>query len=158
MSVLVFLVEVALGILLMSDLRVLCTQRRPVPPDSRVSTSTASIRGTVFITGTDQPVAGATIRFGSPSFDPRVERTDGGGHYEITGLRPGRYIVSASKPNFISTAYGQWSPTVQPTAIELVDGQVAADIDIELVRSSVIDGRVIDEFGDAAVDVLVEAI
>ncbi len=120
---------------------------------------TAVVRGRVTLAGSDQPLARVDVRATSAALKtPRTVKTDAGGRYEISGLPAGRYVVSASKPNFVDTAFGQKRPAGPGMPFELADGQVASNVDLAMARAGVITGRVVDEFGDPLVNVQVAAV
>jgi len=124
--------------------------------DAAAPAGTASIRGRVTLAGTDQGLARVEVRAATatPGITPSTI-TDASGRYELQGLPAGRYVVAASKPNFVRRAFGERRPGGAGRPIELADGQAAAGIDVPLQRAGVITGRVLDEFGDPMADVQV---
>lgn len=133
----------------------------PPPPmaparDTPMKVGTASIRGRVVADGTNAPLARAEIRISSAeSPNGKTAETDGNGRYELTALPAGKYTVAAMRPNYIRVPYGQTRPNGLGQPLELADGQAIANINFKLQRAGVITGRIVDEFGDPASDVIV---
>ncbi|HWF87124.1 MAG TPA: carboxypeptidase-like regulatory domain-containing protein, partial [Vicinamibacterales bacterium] len=120
---------------------------------ARPSTGTGIIRGRVTEAGTDRPLARVDIRAISPVVSqPRGVKTDASGQYEVTGLPPGRYVVAASKTNYLTTSFGATRAMGPGKGFDLADGQIAEKVNFALLHAGVIAGRVIDELGDPVVD------
>jgi hypothetical protein len=83
--------------------------------------------------------------------------TDAQGRYEFRDLPAGRFTLSASKPGFLDTKYGQSRPSERGRPIELAEGQTLDKIDVALPRGGAISGHILDEFGDPIPDVNVTA-
>jgi hypothetical protein len=108
--------------------------------------ATARIRGRVVAADTGLPIANA-----------RVEARDGGiivfaptgdqGQYDITGLKPGRYTVVASKPGLVVTEFDQLRAGQSGRMVDVGPGDLADGIDIRVLAGGVIVVRVIDEVG-----------
>jgi len=117
----------------------------------------AAIRGRVITADTGAPIRGATVTlYGAPREQWRAT-TDLDGRFAFTGLAAGRYRLSAGKPGFVSTNYGQVGTRPTSTAIELAESQTFDHVEIRLPRGGVISGRVHDESGEPAVEVYVHA-
>ena len=133
----------------------------PVP---RSNETTARIRGRVFAADTGKPVAGAIVtlvdtRATNPTErQGRWIRTDADGRWEAQDLRPGAYMLSASKAGYLKIEYGQKRPFERGKSLELGAGQLLDKVDLALPRGGAMTGRVFDEFGDAAAGVLVRAL
>jgi hypothetical protein len=131
-------------------------QRGPV----RDPASTVSVAGTGSISGTvvtdeasARPVRRATVRLGGA--DLRVSQvaiTDDAGDFTFAALPAGRYMISAARPGFVSTAYGAKRPEGAGSAISLSDGQRVAGLTLALIRGAVITGSVRDQRGNPASD------
>src|SRR5262245_36241596 len=120
-------------------------------------TGTSRIRGRAVAADNGQPLRRATVRLSSPEFrDPRSTSTDVEGRYEFRDLPAGRYTLSAIKNGYVTMSYGARSWNQQGRVITLADRQDADRVDFSLPRGGVITGRVIDEFGDPAVGVMVQ--
>jgi hypothetical protein len=114
------------------------------------------ITGRVFAADTGRPVKRARV-FASSAELPggRGVLTDEGGVYDLTELPAGRYTLAVSKSGFVSLSYGQRRPLQAGTPLQLADGQQLKAVDFQLPRGSVIEGRVLDEDGDAMPGVMV---
>jgi hypothetical protein len=124
-----------------------------LPRDDVPQTGTAEIRGRVIAFDTGQPVRRATVHVSAPGvrFNSSTV-TDELGQYEFGHLPAGRYIVVASKNSFVTMAYGQTAPGGSSRPVIVKEREKANNIDITLLSGSVITGRVLDEFGDPAVN------
>ncbi len=83
-------------------------------------------------------------------------KTDENGRFRLTGLKAGRYALTALAPGFVApseTAFG-----LQGKAINLAEGENLEDIEIALKRGGVITGRVTDANDRPLVDQRVELI
>ena len=49
-------------------------------------------------------------------FPNRIVMTDGDGRYEIKGLPADVYVINASKPNYVRTAWGEHSASKVPAS------------------------------------------
>jgi Carboxypeptidase regulatory-like domain len=108
-----------------------------------------------------QPVRKAQVRLVSvPARSARTTTSDAEGRFSFTGLPPGEYTVSASKPGHLDAVFGARRPGLNApgTPIRLAAGQKIDTITLKLPRGSVITGLVLDEFGDPAFNVPVRAV
>ena len=123
----------------------------PPTQDQPPAQGTASIAGRVVAGDTGRPAAGVTVMLGSRESIrvPRTTKTDAQGGFEFAGLVAGSYSLSAIHKRYLQTFYG--SPIV------LRDGERFGRADVSLNKASAIEGRVFDEFGDPAPDILVKA-
>lgn len=136
---------------------------QPPPRDAQpppVRTGTAAIRGRVVAADTVRPLrrvqlSVASLDLGGPR--PRTTSTDEDGRYEIADLPGGLYTVTATRGGFLSLRYGQLRPREQARTIELVEGQVAENINLALPKASLISGRITDESGEPMAGVWVFA-
>ena len=123
-------------------------QQPPRPPDSPIVT--ASIAGTIV---TDEqnsrPLSRAVVTLSGAALRPSlVAITDDAGRFAFSGLAAGNVTLTASKPPYLTIAYGQTVPgqgSGVPIAVE--EGQQIADLTIELPRGAVISGRIFDHRG-----------
>ncbi len=130
----------------------LTAQRSPV----RDSAPAASIAGTAAISGKvvtnetpARPVRRATVRLGGA--DSRVGQvaiTDDAGVFAFSGLAAGRYLVTATRTGFVSTAFGAKRPEGAGSAISLTDGQRVTNLTLSMLRGAAITGMVRDERGE----------
>jgi len=124
--------------------------------DTPAPTGTAVIRGRVIAAAGQRPLAKVEVRAAADALHVnKVVLTDANGRYEIADLAAGRYIVSTNKPNFVRAAYGERRPLGPAAPIDVASGQVVTRIDFALQRTAAITGRVVDEFGDPAPNVIV---
>ena len=84
----------------------------------------------------------------------RTVTTDDRGNYEIGNLPPGRYVVRASKAGYLTSPYGGRGTT----PIDLAERQTLGSINVSLLRGGVIEGRVVDEHGEPAVEAQVRLV
>ena len=134
------------------------------PSPSRLTETTARIRGRVFAADTGKPVPGAIVsivdtRAANPNErQGRWIRTDADGRWEAQDLRPGSYVLSATKAGYLKIEYGQKRPFERGKSVDVGAGQLLDKVDLALPRGGAITGRVFDEFGDAAAGVFVRAL
>jgi hypothetical protein len=132
-----------------------CAQPPAPPRDTSPQTGTAVIRGRVLVDGTDHALPRTQIKATSDKGRTYDANTDGDGRYELKQLPAGRYMVLASKSNYVAHTWGQKRPGGAGTRIDVADGQAIAAVDFKLMRAGVVTGRVVDEAGDAVTDVQV---
>ena len=124
--------------------------------DTPAPAGTAVIRGRVIAAAGQRPVAKVEVHATAGALHVnKVVLTDANGRYEFADLPAGPYLVSTNKPNYVRAAYGERRPLGPGAPIEVAAGQVVARIDFLLQRTAAITGRVNDEFGDPAPNVMV---
>src|SRR5438067_65702 len=117
--------------------------------DTRPTTGRSTIRGRVLASDGGQPMRRANVRLTAPERrGARSALTDADGRYELRDPPAGRYTINASKPAFVTWAYGQTRANAPGKPLTLSDGQTAENIDIHLPRGAVITGHIVDEFGE----------
>ena len=144
------------------------TGGRPQPPNvADLPPGTATLRGHVFAADTGQALRKAQVRLVQqlesqtgqmvmmPSRDSRLATTDAQGAYEFKELRPGRYLLTASKGSYVSLSYGQMRSTEPGKPIQVLDNQTIERVDLSLPHGAIISGRILDEFGEPLSDVMV---
>jgi hypothetical protein len=111
---------------------------------------TAALGGTVVTAdAAAQPIRRAVVTLTGATLPTNVSAiTDDAGRFMFTALAPGRYTLSASKPAFVTTAYGANRPGRPGTPIRIAEGQQLTDLTVRLTRGAVITGMVRDQFGD----------
>jgi protocatechuate 3,4-dioxygenase beta subunit len=87
----------------------------------------------------------------------RTVVTDDSGTFEITGLPPGRYTLTATKDGHITVAYGAKRLGRPGTAIVLGTGQRITNVILRIPRGAVLTGMVLDEHAQPLPGVRVEA-
>jgi hypothetical protein len=73
------------------------------------------------------------------------------GRFELKGLAPGRYRLSASHNGFVKQRYGQRTPEEPGAMLTLSAGQKVSDITFQMIPAAVISGHVYDEDGEPVV-------
>ena len=156
-------------------LSLLQTPVQSPPRDARPSltSGTGILRGVVVDEPTGAPIAGARVTVTSagagfdrrtgPAFMAETSASDDG-RFEIVDLPAGEFVVTADPGEFRASHLRRvlghddrpgasfWRPS-----LELAPGEVKADIKLALPRALAVEGRVIDEYGDAMTDVSVTA-
>jgi hypothetical protein len=109
---------------------------------------TAVIRGIV-TSDAGAPVRRAQVRANAGGMPgARVALTGADGRFELRDLPAGRWMLSASKPGFVTQRLGQRRPNETVSELQLADGQKVDGANFSLLRGGVINGRVADDFGD----------
>src|SRR5471032_1344201 len=100
--------------------------RQPARDTPAAVGGTGIIRGRVVEATTGRGLSRVEMRAGpnAQQFPNRIVTTDGEGRYEIKGLPAGTYVINATKPNYIRTAWGEARPEGPGKRITLTDGQV----------------------------------
>jgi hypothetical protein len=138
-------------------------QAQPRDPRATMTTGTGSISGRVTSADTGAPIQRAQVMLSGES-GQRVAVTDLGGRYGFSKLPAGRYsLVAVPSPNragYQSSPYGGAPATeiARGKPIELADGQRLENIDITLLRTGVIAGRVTHIDGQPAAGIQVNAL
>ncbi len=81
-------------------------------------------------------------------------RTDAGGRFELRGLPPGRYVVTATAAGFLPASFGAFGPGEPGVPVRIASGSRVDDLRIALERPASISGRVVDADGDAVPSVV----
>jgi hypothetical protein len=119
--------------------------------------SDARIEGHVFSTDTGLPLDNATVRLaGGPT--PKVSAADENGRFELSGVAPGRYLLTAVIAGYAIGTFGQRSPADAPRSIELKAGVTRTQADIRLTPLGTLSGRIQDEQGQPMSGVQVQAV
>jgi hypothetical protein len=131
----------------------------PASQPSAAKAPSGILRGRVLAadSGAGLPRARVGI-IGNGTGAPRRVSTDAAGAWEFKGVAPGRYTITVTRPPYITLEYGQKNALVPGTPVELAEGQTIDKLDVRLPRGSVISGRVIDDLGDPAGYVTVNAV
>jgi len=131
-------------------------QGQPPPRDAPATLKgTAIIRGRVVDAASGRPLSRVDLRAGGAPGAQADGLTGADGRYELTGLPAGTYTVTATKANYVRTAWGEQRAEGPGKRITLTDGQVVDNIDLSLRRAGVVTGKIVDEFGDPVTDVFV---
>lgn len=81
--------------------------------------------------------------------------TDAMGQFEIKGVFPGRYQLSAACNGYIEQHYAQRTPRGSGAILNLSPGQKLSGISLRLVQAAAISGHVYDEEGAPVADAVV---
>jgi hypothetical protein len=132
-------------------------QDMPAPPTR--PTGTGVIAGRVLAGDTGRPLPNAFVRLigrdRSPSW---AEVADQQGRFEFTQLPSGSYLLIAGHPRYLTTTFGGGTlGSSVGNLVTLHDGERVEKADVSLLKQGAIEGRVLDEFGDPAPDILVRA-
>jgi protocatechuate 3,4-dioxygenase beta subunit len=133
-----------------------------------------SIEGQVFNAATGAPLKKTMVRLnalnspgqgygGQQAQQGRMpvnlaKETDDQGNFSFTGLDPGRYSLSAQRTGFLRQSYGARHFNTNGVPIVLTQDQHIKNLAFRLAPQSVIVGKVIDEDGEPAAHVLVQAL
>ncbi len=91
------------------------------------------------------------VRVGITTTDRQAGRTtvtDDEGRFGFQALPAGRYMLSASKQGYVTTAYGAKRPNRPGTALVLADGQHLTNLNVRMTRGGVISGILVDQNGE----------
>jgi protocatechuate 3,4-dioxygenase beta subunit len=126
-------------------------QNRPVPLRDTQAGPFAGVAGVVVSDeATPKPIKRAVVMAGG-----QTTITDEEGRFALPGLTPGRVVINASKPAYISTQYGATRPGGPGTPIMLAAGQQMTGVTLRLARGAVITGLIRDERGQPAPELYV---
>lgn len=131
----------------------------PISPPSRSGLGTAALGGQVVDAAQARPLPNVTVTLiDAASGTRRTTTTDAAGRYAFGPLPPGRYLVSAEAPGFVTQVFGQqgWVPEGAP--IDLAPGSTLDAVSFRLQRDAVIRGRLVHRDGRPASGVTVEAL
>src|SRR5438094_338128 len=112
---------------------------------------TGSISGRVVEAETGDPVrkARVTVETDVGHVPPVLSGADG--RFVITGLVPGKYALTAAKPGFAKTMFGQQEGVALPARLSVGVAAHVEGIEVRLLRAAAISGRVIDAGGEPVV-------
>jgi len=97
-------------------------------------------------------LVGSTLPIG------RSAITDDEGRFEIGQVPAGRFMLSATKPAYVTAVYGATRPGQPGTPLTMSDGQRVVDLRIAMARGAVIGGTVRDTEGRPLQNIRVSAI
>jgi hypothetical protein len=107
-----------------------------------------SLHGYVIDAQTGSPVRRALVVASSPDGNRVNASSDAEGRFELRELVAGKYTLSASKPGYLTSVYGQARHGGPGIPID-VPGQIAdAAVKMTIFRGGVIPGRIVDERGE----------
>lgn len=121
------------------------------------ATATGSIAGRIVAADTGKPLQRAQIRMVADTpAPPRFAETDAQGRYVFARVGPGRYHVYATAERYLPLEYGQQHPDETGKPIDVGEGARFERADFRLPRTGAIEGRLLDEFGDPAPNIIVQ--
>ena len=124
---------------------------------SQVAIPSAQLSGRVVEERTGAPISSARVvlipQQVNASGPPPLTITDQDGRYTFEGVAPGRYRVDVQKSGILPLADPAKAPTVT-----LAAGQALEDWNVSVQRGGAIAGRILDQFGEPLVDVMVRAV
>jgi protocatechuate 3,4-dioxygenase beta subunit len=121
----------------------------------------ASVAGQVLRAATGEPLKKSRILLRNAdddSADPYIAITNSEGRFLIAAIHPGRYSMRVAREGFISKSYDESETGDNSSVLTLKPGQQLNDLIFRLQKCAVISGRVLDEDGEPARFVSVEAI
>jgi protocatechuate 3,4-dioxygenase beta subunit len=131
----------------------------PVRDGARSAASgTAVIRGRVTAAASKQPLHRVRITLNASEPNPPSTVTDTSGRFELTQVPAGAYTLSAARAGYLTIQYGQLRPREAGRTFDIRNGDVLEGVELAMYRGGVLSGRVLDESGDPAAGVRVEAI
>lgn len=142
---------------------VLCAAVTPwqnTPPRDRVVTAIANgtVRGTVTAAASGNPLHRVQITLIGSSQSPRPAVTNTRGEYEIAGVPPGTYTVTARRSGYLALSYGEHRIGERGRPITVSPGEITNRIDFKMVRGATLAGTVTDELGTEFAGARVEAV
>ncbi len=120
---------------------------------------TGKIAGRVTRADNARPLPAATVTlawFEGGRLTRRGSATDTEGRFEIAGLGPGSYQVTVTADGFLDREFGWTRAAPFGRRIDLARGESFDQANVAMPAPGAIEGRVLDEFGDAVADVLVQ--
>jgi Carboxypeptidase regulatory-like domain len=117
----------------------------------------ALLTGVVLKSGTDEPVARATVELRAvEASDSRIRTvtTANDGRFTFRGVPRGQYRLTVTRLGYVGATYGERRPGGPGTPITLPD---TSDVRVSLTPSSVITGRIFDRQGQPTGNATVRA-
>lgn len=130
---------------------------RPAAPDA---TGTASVVGRMTIAtiaGTAPIRRARVVLEGDALRDPRTADTDIEGRYRFDRLPPGSYRIAGEKPGFTPVLRDPRRAFERPAPFDLAAGQTAT-CDLPMQHGAAIEGRLLKDNGDPAINIVVSAV
>jgi hypothetical protein len=117
------------------------------------------IRGRVVERDTGEPLRNVRVLLRATGVQNLpAATTNDEGVYELRGLPPARYTLTASKGGFVPVEFGQTRPNGPGRPLQLAEGETLEKIDLMLPPGGVIAGHVLDEAGEPIAGAVVQAV
>jgi protocatechuate 3,4-dioxygenase beta subunit len=130
----------ALTLLTLCAAHALAQKEAPATVTGRVTDGERGVAGVAVVVMSSDP---------SQRFRPVARaRTDAEGHYRVTGVPPGRYVITPVAPAYVIQDLSNFPPGKPLT---LSAGDSVEDTDFRVVRGGVVTGRVTDSDGNPVV-------
>jgi hypothetical protein len=125
---------------------------------AKADTGTAIVTGRLLVAGErESPVRRARVTLESDALaEPRLADSGTDGRYRFDQLPPGTYRVRSEKPGFVTWSFGARHASDPGQPVTLAAG-AARTADIALPRGAALDGRVVNQEGDAVANLVVSA-
>jgi hypothetical protein len=130
---------------------------QPIEPQPA---GTAIIEGMVVSADLGRPVRRVTVRLSSTTPSPPFSRTtDDSGRFRFEGIPAGPFHLTASKPGYLTSAYGERQPgSGRPgTPLSVAAGQHIERLVLPVARGGVLAGAVADDGGEPQFGIEVRA-
>lgn len=130
------------------------------PPPQPEPAGSAIIQGVVVSADLGRPVRRATVRLSSTTPAPPFSQiTDDSGRFRFEEVPAGQFHLTASKPGYLTSAYGERQPGGgRPgTPLSVTAGQHIERLALPLARGGVLAGTVADDGGEPQFGVEVRA-
>jgi hypothetical protein len=114
---------------------------------------TATVEGVVVSADLGRPVRRALVRLSSTvPRPPQTAVSDDNGRFHFQGIAAGEFTLTASKPGYLESAFGQRQPgSGRPgTPISIANGQRIERLSVPIARGGVLTGTVADDGGEPA--------
>ena len=121
---------------------------------------TAGFGGIAVNSVTGQPLGGVhlklfTLNVGGGITDAYGAMSGGDGRFSVSGIPPGTYVLLTERTGFVHMM--AVAGTIPVPSVTLKAGERVTDYRLEMTPRAVITVRVLDEYGDPAPNVMVEA-
>ena len=119
----------------------------------------ASVEGVVLDLLAGNPLPKVTLDL-QASDNPGVRypgTTSADGRFVFRGVRPGRYSLTAMRTGYVRSQYGQRGPNGIAASLTVAAGQAVANVQLSMVRSGAISGRLLDVEGEPVAEAQVHA-
>ena len=119
----------------------------------------ASLQGFVRIAGTADPLSKVTLELRTVEGNAKTSfaTTIDDGRFVFRNVPPGRYRLVATRTGYLPSEYGQRGPNGMGIPINLLSGQNATNVKLEMTPGSILHGHVYDSSGQPLVNASVQA-